>query len=323
MIRRPPRSTLFPYTTLFRSPCGRHHRALRPHLDPVPVHRGGGHGHARGECKAGGVRRHCDRVPRFPLAPMLPGGGGGGGTLLSLLPLQLLAGALSATVPRPPADTEPEPVILELQLGRLASRTVPAFRVRSEALVPMSEFLQLAEVGYVLSPEGRIEASIDPGGRKLVIDARRDTMSYGDHRVRLEPEFRLFRNGELFVGAERLGDLLGVRIVVSWADLTVVVTDASGLPVGRRAPRAAARAGCARRFAGPPPGLALALERPRWDGMVVDYSFLAPSRGVGAGGAYSVAVGADAFGGSLELGASSVGLLVAGVARIDGSWAGS
>src|SRR3989454_1103392 len=244
MIRRPPRSTLFPYTTLFRSPCGRHHRALRPHLEPVPVHLGRGHGHARGECKAGGVRRQRDRVPRLPLAPMLPGRGGRGGTLLSLLPLQLLAGALSATVPRPPADTAPEPA------------------------------------------------------------------------------FRLFRNGELFVGAERLGDLLGVRIVVSGADLPVVVTDASGLPVGRRAQREAARAAFRRRFAGPPPELALALERPRWDGMVVDYSFLAPSSGVGAGGAYSVAVGADAFGGSLELGASSVGRLDAGVARIDGSWTG-
>src|SRR2546428_13153686 len=123
----------------------------------------------------------------------------GGATLLALLPLQLVAGVLSATVPRPPADTEPEPVILELQLGRLASRTVPAFRVRSEALVPMSEFLQLAEVGYVLSPGGRSEATVDPGGRKLVIDARRDTMSYGDHRVRLEPEVRLFRHAGHFV----------------------------------------------------------------------------------------------------------------------------
>src|SRR2546422_3565229 len=28
MIRRPPRSTLFPYTTLFRSPCGGHVVAL-------------------------------------------------------------------------------------------------------------------------------------------------------------------------------------------------------------------------------------------------------------------------------------------------------
>src|SRR2546427_11730749 len=86
-------------------------------------------------------------------------------------------------------------------------------------------------------------------------------------RSRLEPEFRLFRNGELYVGAERLGDLLGVRIVVSWADLTVVVTDASGLPVGRRTQREAARAAFRRRFAGPPPEPALALERPHWDGM--------------------------------------------------------
>src|SRR3990170_1870724 len=37
MIRRPPRSTLFPYTTLFRSPCGRPCRgavqARQPRLD--------------------------------------------------------------------------------------------------------------------------------------------------------------------------------------------------------------------------------------------------------------------------------------------------
>src|SRR3712207_8468153 len=33
MIRRPPRSTLFPYTTLFRSP-------IQPEPDPVPVRDG-------------------------------------------------------------------------------------------------------------------------------------------------------------------------------------------------------------------------------------------------------------------------------------------
>src|SRR2546430_13200941 len=39
MIRRPPRSTLFPYTTLFRSPFGYSHRAMagkRP-KDPLPA----------------------------------------------------------------------------------------------------------------------------------------------------------------------------------------------------------------------------------------------------------------------------------------------
>src|SRR2546429_5229938 len=34
MIRRPPRSTLFPYTTLFRSPCG--HRCDRPRSARAP-----------------------------------------------------------------------------------------------------------------------------------------------------------------------------------------------------------------------------------------------------------------------------------------------
>src|SRR5260221_4093792 len=35
MIRRPPRSTLFPYTTLFRSRCGRFHHADAGAGDPV------------------------------------------------------------------------------------------------------------------------------------------------------------------------------------------------------------------------------------------------------------------------------------------------
>src|SRR2546430_10424419 len=42
MIRRPPRSTLFPYTTLFRSPVGRDHpRAVYKLLThPEPIERG-------------------------------------------------------------------------------------------------------------------------------------------------------------------------------------------------------------------------------------------------------------------------------------------
>src|SRR6266581_7028300 len=35
MIRRPPRSTLFPYTTLFRSPRGHHAEGHRGDLDPA------------------------------------------------------------------------------------------------------------------------------------------------------------------------------------------------------------------------------------------------------------------------------------------------
>src|SRR2546422_8258843 len=49
MIRRPPRSTLFPYTTLFRSRDPRRRqpgsRAPNPSADPAPA---GGGGHAAG-----------------------------------------------------------------------------------------------------------------------------------------------------------------------------------------------------------------------------------------------------------------------------------
>src|SRR2546422_3609567 len=59
MIRRPPRSTLFPYTTLFRSHqpiarivgigrCGRHEPVLHGKLDPVVAQTGGGR-RARGQ----------------------------------------------------------------------------------------------------------------------------------------------------------------------------------------------------------------------------------------------------------------------------------
>src|SRR3712207_8348257 len=72
MIRRPPRSTLFPYTTLFRSragphpPRGRGGRAqrLRPRRPDRPGARAGAR--ARPDDPGGGRRPHA---PRAPLAP--------------------------------------------------------------------------------------------------------------------------------------------------------------------------------------------------------------------------------------------------------------
>src|SRR5260221_4225240 len=58
MIRRPPRSTLFPYTTLFRSPVG--------HLAPCRAVHGGrraGRRVQRGDRRQG-VGRHADRRDR-------------------------------------------------------------------------------------------------------------------------------------------------------------------------------------------------------------------------------------------------------------------
>jgi hypothetical protein len=237
--------------------------------------------------------------------------------------LAALAAGAAPLAAQVPADTAAEPVVVELRVGRLASRTVAAYRVRSEALVPVTQLLQLAEVLFRLSPDGRLEATLDPGNRRLVIDPARDTMAFGERRVRMEPpDFRRFADGELYVSAERLGDLLGLQLHVDWVELTVSVMDPVTLPIARRARRDAARAAFQRRGEGLPADVRLGLERPGWDGLVFDYSVLAPMRAPLESGAYSAALGADALGGALQLGVRSVGPIDDGHGRLEGSWTG-
>src|SRR2546426_9142612 len=67
MIRRPPRSTLFPYTTLFRS-WGRRRRRARARA-PGP---------ARASCRPPGARRRARPAARAAAARRAPGGASGG-----------------------------------------------------------------------------------------------------------------------------------------------------------------------------------------------------------------------------------------------------
>src|SRR3712207_9122435 len=70
MIRRPPRSTLFPYTTLFRSHAAR--AAPFPDREPRGRLRRGGAG-LRGAAAGGGARP--ERLPRAGLRRLRGGGG--------------------------------------------------------------------------------------------------------------------------------------------------------------------------------------------------------------------------------------------------------
>lgn len=236
--------------------------------------------------------------------------------------LDRAAGDTDKVFSRAGAGGEPEAVILELQIDRLTSGTLSGYRVRTEALLPVSQVLALAEVGFRLSPEGHLEARIDPGAKKLVIDAHSDTMTYAGRTVRIEPEFRLLKDGELYIGAERLGDLLGVRFVVNWSDLSATMIGADSLPVAMRFRRDAARANFRARTGDEPADYALGIERHRVDGLVLDYNYYAPGGQSLDAGTYDVRLGADAFGGSLVLGAHSVGPANAGVAHGEASWTG-
>src|SRR5467141_1474366 len=234
--------------------------------------------------------------------------------------LALLAAlSLGAVVPQ---DTVPEPVVIDLRVGRITGTTVQAYRVRSEVLLPLSQFFQLVEIRHRLTPDGRLEATVDPGNLRIVIDPRSDSMQYGDRRVRIEREFIRFESPELYVGSERLGDLFGVMFAVDWSELTATVIDPSSLPIARRLRREAAREAYLRRPDGMRADVTLGLQRPSWDGVVVDYSLFSPSSDPLAGSTYGFGVGADVGGGSLEMLAQSVGPAVRGQLHVDASWTG-
>src|SRR5690242_12191623 len=80
---------------------------------------------------------------------------------------------------RPARDTTAEQVVIDLRIGRITGTTVQAYRVRSEVLLPLSQFFQLAEIRHRLTPAGRLEATVDPGNIDIVIDPRSDSMVYG------------------------------------------------------------------------------------------------------------------------------------------------
>ena len=219
-------------------------------------------------------------------------------------------------------DTVPEPVVIDLRIGRITGTTVQGYRVRSEVLLPLSQFFQLVEIRHRITPDGRLEATVDPGNLRIVIDPHSDSMQYGDRRVRIEREFIRFESPELYVGSERLGDLLGVMFAVDWSDLTATVIDPSPLPIARRLRREAAREAYLRRPDGMRADVTLGLQRPSWDGVVVDYSLFSPSSDPLAGSTYGFGVGADVGGGSLEMLAQSVGPAERGQLHVDASWTG-
>src|SRR2546426_5681695 len=67
MIRRPPRSTLFPYTTLFRSRRRRRRRRRRRSSPPPPARPLGGGGGGRSEEHTSELQSPCNLVCRLLL----------------------------------------------------------------------------------------------------------------------------------------------------------------------------------------------------------------------------------------------------------------
>ncbi|MBA3259256.1 MAG: hypothetical protein H0T68_07325 [Gemmatimonadales bacterium] len=227
-----------------------------------------------------------------------------------------LALLLALVVASPATDSVPEPALVELRIGRLASRTVQAFRVSDRALLPLVQFLELAGIEAGSDGAGGVTGLAHPGEIPVAVSLADRAARFGTRRVALAPGELHAEAGELYLDATRLGELLEVRIVTDWSDLLVSVPDPESLPVAVRRRRESARAALLRPRELAATALPLvAPDRSRWTGFVLDYSWLVPGSDPFGGASYALAAGTDAFGGSLELGLGSAG-------RVDGSWLG-
>jgi len=234
----------------------------------------------------------------------------------------LLSGLLSgpAAISLQGQEGHPEPVLVQLRLGRIAERTVEAYRLGDEALLPVRSFFELAELRIEALPDSTLEGLLQPGNVRFVVDPGRRRIQIGREKADIPADQLVIGADELFIGARTLREALGLEWAISWSDLEVTLLDPSGLPLARRLRREAFLT--SRLTGGTEQGTAaVRYGVPRSDvrGLVVDYSLMAPTTGVDAT-AYSTALGLDVFGGSFSLGLQSQA--PGQQPRTDASWTG-
>jgi hypothetical protein len=244
-----------------------------------------------------------------------------GGWLVLTLTALSAPGTLAAQVPTDSAGLEP--VIVELAIGRYGSRTVSAYRSSGDALLPVLQLAEMVELRAQPRTGGGVELTLGPDRRLVTLDPAKWEIRTGEGPVlELTPADRVVKPDDQYLSTRVLSRLLRVTFAVDWNELTVALLDADSLPVGRRVARERAHALFRGADGRGGPEFALAMDRPRWDGMVLDYSILAPSQDLLGNGAYSAGLGLNLLGGSLEGRIASAGPPRSGDVRLDASWAG-
>ncbi|HUL68694.1 MAG TPA: hypothetical protein VLT17_00465 [Gemmatimonadales bacterium] len=223
------------------------------------------------------------------------------------------------------ADSTAEAALVELTLGRIASRTMTAYPTRDGVLLPMADVFDLSEVRYQTGELGRVEITLQPGNRQVELDPVARTLKIKGDEVPLTPTQIMVREDGIYLSDKVLGYLLGVEFHADWPELEVVVADPSNLPITRRMARAAARAQIFGNRA-EEPDLMLGLQRGSVDGAVLDYSLLTPLTTVNGkypGVVFSTGLGLDVGGGSLQVGvATAADQGSPNAVRVDASWSG-
>ncbi|HEU4829167.1 MAG TPA: hypothetical protein VFT04_08220 [Gemmatimonadales bacterium] len=238
----------------------------------------------------------------------------------------VLLGLVLAAAPRTAAaqhaDGAAEASLLEVRLGQVASRTLPALRIGDEALLPLGQFFELAEVKVSLDSAGRLTAVLEPEGITFAVEAGETHARANERFIAIPAGYVRFLDGDLYLASSVLAALIESEIVIDWAALEATVVDPSRFPVAERDRRARVRAALASREPGAEATRIVTGSRRAWDGFVLDYSWFAPSSDLIGGSSYAVAAGADVFGGSLEASVRSTGRAADGDVDVDGSWLG-
>jgi hypothetical protein len=230
--------------------------------------------------------------------------------------------ALATGVPLVAQESPVEPVLVELQLGRLVSRTVPAHRSGDVALIPLRQFFEMAELRTRVEGAGDMVVILQPGNRRMVLRPQRRLLEIDGASRPLTAAEMLVQDGEIYLSTKVLEPILGFRFQAVWEDLEVTAVDPDQLPVAQRLRREEAN----RRLAGGAQAAradGLLRESP-WpvEGLVVDYSLLVPTDPGPSGGAYSLGAGINLLGGALESRIQNEGNLEDGKVRFDLSWLG-
>lgn len=232
---------------------------------------------------------------------------------------------LALSLARPAAavqNTPLEPVLIELHLGRIAARTVPAYRMGAVALIPILQLFELAEIRTQPVEGDGLIAILQPGNVRLLVRPRERRLEVGRTGQDLSGDEVVVRDGEIYLSTVVLAKVMNADWEVRWDELAVTLVDPSALPLARRLVResmAAARlAPGAERHA----DRFYPVERRSWGGAVMDYSVLAPSRNLLDEGAYTIGMGLDVLGGSFAANVQSEGSPRSGRVRSDVSWTG-
>ncbi|HWA16564.1 MAG TPA: hypothetical protein VG817_09025, partial [Gemmatimonadales bacterium] len=214
---------------------------------------------------------------------------------LKLFLLLLLFAVAPLFGQQPPAER----AIVELQLGRLASRTVTAYRVGDSALIPVRDFLELAEMRVERHEQHVLATLLQPGNIPLTIDPNARVIRVAKSERKLDPADLLLDDGEIYLSTAVLAQTFNLEWAVSWPDLQVAVLEPEQLPLARRIRREGFLRSRLVQSETPLTGAYhLGIDRRQVNGLIFDYSVLTPTTSMVDGGSYSTALGLDVFGGS-------------------------